>query len=228
MDPQEFLEKVGKGNFPKGGGMFKIIGYIIAFMILFFVIRPVFIKIKMIEPGYTGIKINKMINKGVSKENIVTGFVFYCPLFTNIVQYPTFMQRVAWTHDVNEGRPVNEELTFNTKDSVPVNIDAAVSYILEQHKVPDFYTQFRADKIETFTHGFLRDTTRNIVTQIGSEYTFDEINGQKKEEFLSRVAKALHDGVLVYGISIQQFGLIGSLRPPVDLLNAVSAKTKAI
>jgi regulator of protease activity HflC (stomatin/prohibitin superfamily) len=185
-------------------------------------------KVTVIEPGYTGIRISKLVNKGVSKEDIITGYVFYMPLFTSIIKYPTFVQRVAWTHDVKEGNPTNEELTFNTSDSVPVNMDVAVSYQLESAMVPDFYTKFRSDKIETFTHGFLRDTTRNIVAKVGSEYTFDEINGTRKESFLARVAKDLHEEVKVYGVSIQQFGLIGSLRPPQDLLVAVSAKTKAI
>jgi hypothetical protein len=34
--------------------------------------------------------------------------------------------------------------------------------------------------------------------------------------------------VSVYGVGIQQFGLIGSLRPPQALLEAVGAKTRAI
>ena len=186
------------------------------------------VRVTIIEPGYTGIRINKLVNQGISKENIITGYVIYMPLFTTIVRYPTFVQRVAWTNDVREGNPINEELTFNTIDSVPVNIDVAVSYQLEPSRVPDFYTKFRADNIEQFTHGFLRDTTRNLVAKIGSEYTFDDINGSKKEEFLARVTKNLHEEVNVYGVSIQQFGLIGSLKPPQELLNAVNAKTKAI
>jgi len=207
---------------------FKRPALILALVVMILVLGSCIAKVTVIEPGYTGIRINKLVNKGVSKEDIITGYVFYMPLFTSIVKYPTFVQRVAWTHDTKEGNPINEELTFNTSDSVPVNMDVAVSYQLDAARVPDFYTKFRSDRIETFTHGFLRDTTRNIVAKLGSEYTFDEINGTKKEAFLGRVAKELHEEVKVYGVSIQQFGLIGSLRPPQDLLIAVSAKTKAI
>ncbi|HEY5974664.1 MAG TPA: SPFH domain-containing protein [Geobacteraceae bacterium] len=183
---------------------------------------------KLINPGYTGIKINRLVSRGVTREDIVTGFAFYNPIQSALVVYPTFVQRVAWTHDKAEGRPANEELTFNTKDSVPVNIDVAVSYLLEITKVPEFYTKFRADNIESFTHGYLRDTARNVVAAIGSEYSFDEVNGAKKEEFLERVAKELHQHVSPFGVNIQQFGLIGALRPPQSLLEAVNAKTRAI
>ncbi|HXA47332.1 MAG TPA: SPFH domain-containing protein, partial [Burkholderiaceae bacterium] len=127
---------------------------------------------KIIPPGYTGIKVNRLVDKGITHEDTVTGFVFYNPLQTQVVIYPTFVQRVVWTHDLNEGNPTNEELTFNTKDSVPVNLDVAVSYALSAQRVPEFYVKFRADQIQSFTHGFLRDTARNVVVAVGSEYTF--------------------------------------------------------
>lgn len=205
--------------------------WIVLIVVLFLglmLFRSTLLTWKIIEPGYTGIKINRLVNRSVTREDVVTGFVFYNPIQSTIVTYPAFIQRVAWTHDQHEGAPINEELTFNTKDSVPVNIDVAVSYQIDQNKIPDFYMKFRADEITTFTHGFFRDTTRNIVAQLGSEYNFDEINGAKKEEFLSKVGKTLGDTVKPYGVLVQQFGLIGSLRPPQALLEAVNMKTQAI
>jgi len=183
---------------------------------------------QIIQPGYTGIKVNRLVGKGITHEDTVTGFVFYNPIQTQLIVYPTFIQRVAWTHDIREGNPANEELTFNTKDSVPVNIDVAVSYGLDPNQVPAFYTKFRADRIETFTHGYLRDAARNVVVAIGSEYSFDDVNGARKEEFLERVVKERNARVSKFGVGIQQFGLIGALRPPQALLDAVSAKTRAI
>ena len=210
----------------KGKGKYFLI--VLLLLIFFPLVRGMLFTWKVIEPGYTGIKINRLINKGVTREDIVNGFIFFNPIQTTVVIYPTFIQRVAWTHDRGEGKPNNEELTFNTKDSVPVNMDVAVSYQLDAAKVPDFYTKFRADNIDDFTHGFLRDSTRNIVANIGSEYTFDDINGIKKEEFLARVGKTLNENVQKFGVNIQQFGLIGTLRPPQTLLEAVNSKTQAI
>lgn len=209
-------------------GKLKYVIIILVFLVAMPFVRGLLFTWKVIDPGYTGIKINRLVNRGVTREDIVTGFIFYNPIQTAVVTYPTFIQRVAWTHDKAEGKPANEELTFNTRDSVPVNLDVAVSYQLESTKVPDFYTKFRADNIDSFTHGFLRDTTRNIVANLGSEYSFDEINGTKKEEFLQRTGKMLNEAVHQYGVNIQQFGLIGSLRPPQTLLEAVNAKTQAI
>jgi regulator of protease activity HflC (stomatin/prohibitin superfamily) len=182
----------------------------------------------LIEPGYVGIKIDRLVSRGISKEKMVTGFVFYNPVQTKIVSYPTFVQRVVWTHDLNEGSPLNEELAFNTKDSVPVKMDVAVSYELAVDQVPTFYTKFRADRITQFTHGYLHDTARNVVVDVGSEYSFDEINGAKKEVFLAAVTRKLDTTLSSIGVSIKQFGLVGAMRPPRALQEAVNAKTKAI
>ncbi|TXH40866.1 MAG: prohibitin family protein [Burkholderiaceae bacterium] len=205
------------------------LGALVALLVLgTLLLRGTILTWTVINPGYTGIKINRLVDRGITREHVVTGFVFYNPIQTQVVVYPTFVQRVIWTRDVQEGSPANEELAFNTKDSVPVSLDVALSYLLDAAKVPDFYTKFRADHISSFTHGYLRDTARNVVVAIGSEYNFEDINGAQKEAFLERVTKELNTRLNPVGVSIQQFGLVGALRPPKELADAVNAKTKAI
>lgn len=208
--------------------LLKIAGGLLTLVILGNVLEKSVLSWTVINPGYTGIKINRLVDRGISKENVVTGFVFFNPIQSVVVVYPTFVQREVWTRSATEGSAANEELSFNTKDSVPVSIDVAVSYLLRADKVPEFYTRFRADDISNWTHGYLRDTARNIVVALGSEYSFDDVNGVKKEEFLGRVAAELNRRTMPIGVSIQQFGLVGALRPPPELANAVNAKTKAI
>lgn len=182
-----------------------------------------------IEPGHVGIKINKVgDNRGVSKENLVAGWVFYLPITTKIVEYPTFNQRVVWTADKIEGSPSDESITFQTRDNVPCNIDVAVNYTLLESKVPEFYTKFRADHIEYFTHGFMRDQARNAATQIGSEYSFDDINGVKKEEFLQRLNANLIKQVAEYGVQVSAISLIGAIRVPENLKAAINARVQSI
>lgn len=182
-----------------------------------------------VEPGYTGIKINKVgDNRGVSKESLVSGWVFYLPITTKIIEYPTFNQRVVWSQSKGEGNPVDESITFQTKDNVPCNIDVAVNYTLLEAKVPEFYTKFRADNIELFTHGFMRDQARNAASQIGSEYDFDSINGVKKEEFIQRLNQFLVKSVVEYGVQVSGMNLIGAIRVPANLTNAINARVQSI
>ena len=184
-----------------------------------------------IKPGYTGIVINKLgSNRGVNKSDVVQGLVFYIPGKTQIDTYPTFQQRVVWTASPNEGKAMNEELTFQTKDSVPVSLDVAVNYTLRADKVPEFYNQFRLDDIRLFTHGYMRDQARNAVAMVGSEYTFDEVNGPKKEEFFGKVNAYLSKAVEIYGVTVPVNGLtsIGAPRPPETLKAAIAQRAQAI
>lgn len=182
-----------------------------------------------IEPGHVGIKINKVgDNRGVSKENLVAGWVFYLPITTKIVEYPVFNQRVVWSADKNEGKAIDESITFQTRDNVPCNMDVAVNYTLIEAKVPEFYTKFRADRIEYFTHGFMRDQVRNAAVQIASEYDFDAINGTKKEEFISRLNQFLVKSVAEYGVQVSSMSLIGAIRVPDNLKQAINARVQSI
>ena len=98
-----------------------------------------------VEPGHVGIKINRTGgNRGVDKDSLVAGWVFYFPLTTKIVEYPVFNQRVVWSVTSQEGKPINEELTFQTRDNVPVSMDVAVNYTLLEAKVPEFTVTFGA------------------------------------------------------------------------------------
>jgi regulator of protease activity HflC (stomatin/prohibitin superfamily) len=181
-----------------------------------------------VPPGEVGIKVNLLgDSRGVSKEATVSGAVLYIPGMTRIIKYPVFNQRVVWTEAKTEGSPENEEINFNTRDQIRVDMDASLNYTLSSSKVPEFYTQYRFDKISMFSHGILRDICRNAVTRIGGEYAFEDLNGAKKEEFLNRVEADINRVVNPYGITVKQFSAIGGLRPPKEITAAVIAKTTA-
>jgi len=108
-------------------------------------------------------------------------------------------------------------------------MDMAVNYTLQADKVPQFYNKYRADNIATYTHGYLRDQARKAVTDKASEYTFDEINGVKKEEFIKEVTKTLAAAVAPDGVVVGTNGvaLLSNLRPPATLMNAINARAQA-
>ncbi len=87
--------------------------------------------------------------------------------------------------------------------------------------MPSSYTRFRAVRIDSFTHGYLRDAARNGVVAIGSEYKLDDINGSGKDAFLDCITRELHRGVSGLGVNIAQFGPIGAPRPPQSLPDAL-------
>jgi regulator of protease activity HflC (stomatin/prohibitin superfamily) len=181
-----------------------------------------------IGPGRVGIKVDLAgSQRGVEDLPIRTGWVFYNFLSSTIVEYPTSVQTAKWTRDPNEGSVNNEEMSFNTKDGLTVYGDLSVSYHLDASKVPAFYVKFRNDDITQFTHGFLRNVARDAINRTGSQYTVQEVMGEKKSELEQNSRLDLQKQVSDIGVVIDQFGFIGSPRPPQSVIDAINAKVQA-
>jgi regulator of protease activity HflC (stomatin/prohibitin superfamily) len=182
-----------------------------------------------IEAGHVGVEINLAGHqRGASDIPIRTGWVVYSPLWTQIIQFPTYVQTVKWTRDPNEGHPVNEEMGFNSKEGMAIFADVSLSYAIDPQKVPEFYIKYRVSDLELFTHGILRDIVRNSLNEVASTYAVEDIYGEKKAEFLKKVGAMIEQKVAPVGVSVQQFGFIGAPRVPAVIASAITAKAQAI
>ena len=98
--------------------------------------------ITRIGAGYVGVEVVLSgSQRGPAEIPIRTGWVFYSPLRSQIIEFPTFVQTVKWTHDLNEGRASNEEMSFNTKEGMEIYSDVSLSYAIDPRRVPDFYVK---------------------------------------------------------------------------------------
>jgi len=181
-----------------------------------------------IGPGYVGIKVNMAGDqKGVLDFPAVTGWVFYAPWLTEVEKYPTYMQSYVYTQSQNEGKKEDESITFSDKDQIPIGADVNVSYTLEGSKAPYFYIKFRNDDIKAFTHGYMRNIMRDSFQIVASRYTYEEINGTGKEKFMKEVQAMMNTDLSQYGVTIEQLGFVGALRPPNAIRDAITLKLKA-
>lgn len=182
-----------------------------------------------IEAGHVGVEINLAGHqRGASDIPIRTGWVIYSPLWTQIIQFPTYVQTVKWTRDPNEGHPTNEEMGFNSKEGMAIFADVSLSYAIDPQKVPEFYIKYRVSDLELFTHGILRDIVRNSLNEVASTYAVEDIYGEKKAEFLKQVGAMIEQKVAPVGVGVQQFGFIGAPRVPAVIASAITAKAQAI
>jgi regulator of protease activity HflC (stomatin/prohibitin superfamily) len=180
-----------------------------------------------IGPGHVGIEVNQAgSQRGVQDFTVTTGYVFYDPIATSVIEYPTFVQTAVWTHDPGEGHPANEEITFTTKDSMVVSIDVNLSYTLLAEKVPAFYVKFRSDDIETFTNGYLRNVARDCFNETAGSYVVEQIMGDNAP-FLKASKECLQNDMNPIGVHIEQFGIIGAPRPPDNVREAINLKVQA-
>ena len=187
------------------------------------------VHVTRINAGYVGVEVNLAgTQRGAQDIPLRTGWVFYSPLKTQIIEFPTFVQTVKWTSDIHEGHPLNEELIFNSKEGQEVRADVSLSYAIDPLKVPDFYVKYRADDLEKFTHGILKDIVRNSLNEVASTYTLEDIYGENKAKFLRESRDRVQAAVMPVGVGIQQFGFIGKPRFTAAIEQAITQKTQAI
>jgi regulator of protease activity HflC (stomatin/prohibitin superfamily) len=204
-----------------------VIGVVALFGLLF--LFNAIVKVTRIDAGYVGVEINLAgTQRGAADIPMRTGWVFYSPLRTQIIEFPTFVQTVKWTRDTQEGHPINEEMGFNSKEGMQIYSDVSLSYAIEPAKVPEFYVKYRLNELDQFTHGILRDTVRNSLNEVASTYTVEDIYGLKKAEFLQKVEDLIQSKVAPVGVGIQQFGFIGAPWVPDVIAQAITGKARAV
>lgn len=182
-----------------------------------------------VGPGHVGILVNQYgTYKGVQDYPLRTGAVWYNPITETVYEYPTSVQRYIWTKNTDEGKAIDEEISYNSKDELVFTGDFTVSYELIPDKVPAFYVKFRNDKIDDFTNGFFHDQVRNALNEVAVQYTADELYGEKKAEFLKKAEDLVKSRVADYGVDVISLGYSGSPRPPEMVANAINGKITAI
>ena len=210
-------------------GLIKLVAIGFALIIAIIIFFSYVASITRIGAGYVGVEIVLSgSQRGASEIPIRTGWVFYSPLRSQIIEFPTFVQTVKWTHDLNEGRAQNEEMSFNSKEGMEIYSDVSLSYAIEPTRVPDFYVKYRVSDLDTFTHGILRDIVRNSLNEVASTYSIEQIYGEQKAEFLGKVQALIQSKMDPVGVAIQQFGFIGAPRVPAVIAQAITNKAQAI
>jgi regulator of protease activity HflC (stomatin/prohibitin superfamily) len=214
----------------KRAAPFLKLGVIAVGVLLLLLVMGLFLlRVTRIEAGHVGVEINLAgKQRGASEIPVRTGWVVYSPLSTQIIEFPTYVQTVKWTKDVNEGHPLNEEMGFNSKEGMEIFVDVSLSYAIEPTKVPDFYVKYRVSDMDMFTHGILRDVVRNALNEVASTYVVEDIYGEKKAEFLHKVQQLIEQRMSPVGVGVQQFGFIGAPRVPGVIAAAITAKAQAI
>lgn len=178
-----------------------------------------------VDAGHVGIEIDSCSGAGVEPKVAPVGYHMTGPC-TTIVSYPTYVQTAVWTRNPDEGHPQNEEITFTNADQMQIAVDISIAYQLQAEKVPAFYAKFRADKLDTFTHGYLRNLAREKFDTAAGKYNITQIMGDNAA-FLKEVRDSLQKDLDPYGIQLSQFGFIGAPRPPQNVVDSINAKATA-
>jgi regulator of protease activity HflC (stomatin/prohibitin superfamily) len=182
---------------------------------------------KVVAPGHVGIIVKQAgSDRGVQDFPIQSGRVWYNPVNEAVLTYPTYVQRAIWTSSALEGRPMNDEISFQSAEGLRFTADVNVSYQLLREQVPHFYVKFRNDNLDVFTHGFFRDAVRNAF-EVSTSYRAEDINGVKQDELVARVLDQVKALMRPYGVDVIQLGFAAPPRPPETVKDAIEAKIAA-
>jgi regulator of protease activity HflC (stomatin/prohibitin superfamily) len=170
--------------------------------------------VETIDAGSVGLSFNKAGNeRGVSNITQVSGWVWYNPVFTRIIEFPIFTQNKTY-----------DEFSVNSKDGSEFKVDPTLNYYAQSEKVPTIYTQFRKTLPE-IEDGYIKTAVIESYRVVTNSYTADSLISHRGA-YESQVKTNLVDKLTSQGFVVQQ--LTTKLDPPQSLTAAINLKNTQV
>ncbi len=197
----------------------KILGSVIALVLIF----TMFAGCERIDAGHVGVKVNLYGDgKGVDDVTEVTGWVFYNPISTKIVEFPTYVQHKEYKlHRDNE---IDESFVVNSKDGSEFHVSPLLNYSVKREKVPYIFSKYRVE-LDDIEGGFLKTAVYDAFRVVANSYTADELISNR-ELFELKVRSVLVKQLEPEGFILSQF--TSNLVYPETFKKAIEAKNNAV
>ena len=199
------------------------IGAIVAIVFTMFVFMA---GCERIDAGHVGVKVNMYgTGKGVDDVTEVTGWVFYNPFSTKIVEFPTFVQHKEYKQVIEDGKvTIDESFVVNSKDGSEFHVAPIVNYSVQREKVPYIFSKYRRT-LEEIENGFLKTAIYDAFRLVANSYPADALISNR-EEFEIKVRQMLEKQLLPEGFVLAQF--TSNLVYPETFKKAIEAKNNAV
>lgn len=179
-----------------------------------------------VPAGHVGVKVYLLGgDKGVDSEELGVGR-YWIGINEELYLFPTFTQNYNWTASETEGSEDNESITFQSKNGLSINADVGISYHIEPSKVNMIFQKYRKG-VEEITDIFLRNMVRDAFVTVTSKHEAEYIYGKGKSNILVEVTKRVKAQVDPIGIVVEKIYLIGDIRLPEKVRQALDAKVSA-
>lgn len=175
-----------------------------------------------IDAGHVGVKVNLYGDgKGVDDVTEVTGWVFYNPISTKIVEFPTYVQHKEYKK-ADDG--VDESFVVNSKDGSEFHVSPLLNYSVKREKVPYIFSKYRVD-LNQIEAGFLKTAIYDAFRVVANSYTADALISNR-QEFEKKVREVLTSQLEPEGFILSQF--TSNLVYPETFKKAIEAKNNAV
>jgi regulator of protease activity HflC (stomatin/prohibitin superfamily) len=164
--------------------------------------------------GNVGLKISQSgDDRGVNPSEYVTGWVFYNPINSDVVEFPTFMQHVEY-----------EEFSINANGGSQFAIKPYINYVVDPSKADSIYMQFKTTDLDAISVKYIRNAVYQAFTDITGKYTPDALL-KNRMNYEKDVFDYLSKSMDTKGFILQQ--VTSNLTPPASLVASIDAKNKS-
>jgi regulator of protease activity HflC (stomatin/prohibitin superfamily) len=194
---------------------------------VFFIFLFSMVGCERIDAGHVGVKVNLYGDgKGIDDVTEVTGWVFYNPISTKIVEFPTYVQHKEYTKKVDDYGDVESDESFivNSKDGSEFHVSPILNYSVKREKVPYIFQKYRVE-LPQVEQGFLKTAVYDAFRIVANSYTADELIGNR-ELFEIKVRQVLQKQLEPEGFVLSQF--TSNLVYPETFKKAIEAKNNAV
>ena len=195
--------------------LFAWIKFAIIFAIILVIVPSALIRCTRVDSSEVGVKFNKLslTDQGTLDATAVTGYVFFCPITTDVFKYETYVQRVDY-----------EPYTVTTRDAAIFTMDPTMAYFLNRSKAVDVFFKYRRP-LRDIEDGYMRTVIYDAYRITANGYTSDELMANRAK-FEAEVRQMLDSTLTVEGFTVTEF--TSQITPPESLRQMIEAKNAAV
>lgn len=164
-------------------------------------------------------------DKGVDSEEIGVGRK-WVGMNEKLYIFPTFTQNHVWTKDATEGSLNDDSFTFQTMEGMSVNTDVGIAYHINPKKVTTVFQRYRKG-VDEITNIVLRNAVRDAFNKEASKIGIESVYGAGKSKLMADVHTEVNNRLMPDGIEVENIFLVGEMRLPETVTQAINAKIRA-
>lgn len=180
---------------------------------LIFIVMIFFAGCERIDAGAVGLKVNNVGGeRGVSKTEYVTGFVWYFKPLTRVFEYPTAIQHKDY-----------DPYEVPSKGGTIFTVHPSFNYNIEPGHVAEMFQKLR-QSVSTLENNYLKNQVLVTLREVTNTFTVDSILNNLANYDLA-VVKKLNEKLAPY-FNVTTF--TSGLTPDETLRKTIAAKAQAI
>ena len=168
-----------------------------------------------VEPGFVGIKVNKVgEDKGIG-EVVGVGHQ-WVGINTELYVFPTFKQMKIY----------DEPFTFQMSDGTAIGHKIGVTYLVNRDKVTTVFQTYRKG-VDDITESDLRQKIADSLNRLASRMTTDSFIDVGKAQLLDNALKDIQKEMSPVGIEVLSLSWVGKPDYPKTVIESINAKVTA-